>query len=63
MDIVSYRGEGAGGGVSSALKAAFDNFGDSKSRWWFLQNNDLSYLNGDARVHPIFNLENDLAQN
>lgn len=62
MDIVSYRGEGAGGGVSSALKAAFDNFGDSKSRWWFLQNNDLSYLNGDARVHPVFNLEHDLVQ-
>jgi len=62
MDIVSYRGEGAGGGVSSALKCAVDNFADSKCRWWFLQNNDLAYLNGDARVHTVSSLENDLIQ-
>ena len=62
MDIVSYRGEGAGGGVSSALKAAVDNFADCKSRWWFLQNNDLAYLNGDERIHTIYSLENDLIQ-
>lgn len=60
MEIVSCGGEGAGGGVSSALKAAVGNFSDYKSRWWFLQNNDLAYLNGDAIVHAIYNLENDL---
>ncbi len=62
MDIVSYRGEGAGGGVSSALKAAVDNFADSQSRWWFLEENDLSCLQGKNKPQVVSCLENDLVQ-
>lgn len=42
MDIISYRGPGVAGGVSSGLAAAWRKNPNSMSRWWFLQNSVVS---------------------
>jgi trehalose 6-phosphate synthase len=50
MDIVSYRGPGAAGGVSSGLANAWSNDHQQRSHWWFCANHELKVLtHGDDR--------------
>ena len=44
MDIVSYRGPGAAGGVSSGLDRAWRTQRTTDSRWWFLEDDGLKSL-------------------
>ena len=39
MDVVSYRGPGAAGGVSSGLETAWRNQQAADVSWWFLGEN------------------------
>lgn len=41
MDILSYRGPAAAGGVSSALSTLFQERAQPSDRWWYLTDNDL----------------------
>lgn len=45
MDIVSYRGPGAAGGVSSGLETAWKNTKNADVSWWFLGDDALKFLN------------------
>jgi trehalose 6-phosphate synthase/phosphatase len=48
MDIVSYRGPGAAGGVSTGLDTARRSQKQPDACWWFLANNALSSLRVDS---------------
>ncbi len=49
MDVVSYRGPGAAGGVSSALEIGWRNQSHIQSHWWFLANNTIERLSSEYR--------------
>ena len=58
MDVISYRGPGAAGGVSSGLGNAWRQQQDAKTRWWFLSGDTLSVLDqnmerGAEFVHQL----------
>lgn len=44
MDVVSYRGPGAAGGVSSGLETAWRNQQTADVSWWFLGESALKFL-------------------
>ncbi|HEY9678834.1 MAG TPA: trehalose-6-phosphate synthase [Drouetiella sp.] len=48
MDIVSYRGPGAAGGVSSGLETAWRNQNTNDVSWWFLADDALKFLTPTA---------------
>ncbi len=48
MDIVSYRGPGAAGGVSSGLDGAWRGQHGADISWWFLGNDALKFLTPTA---------------
>ena len=53
MDVISYRGPGAAGGVSSGLANAWRSQKVSETFWWFLSNESLSNLAPDS-TEPKF---------
>ncbi|MBX9687579.1 MAG: trehalose-6-phosphate synthase [Candidatus Obscuribacterales bacterium] len=53
MDILSYRGPGVAGGVSSGLASAWHQNASSSSRWWYVKNRTLEVLaaqDADSRL-------------
>ncbi len=48
MDVISYRGPGAAGGVSSGLANAWRSQRVSETFWWFLSNEALSNLEPES---------------
>jgi trehalose 6-phosphate synthase/phosphatase len=48
MDIVSYRGPGAAGGVSTGLDTARRSQRHPDASWWFLSNDALSTIRNDS---------------
>jgi len=48
MDVVSYRGPGVAGGVSSGLGTAWRKEADSSSKWWFINKGVLEVLSAKA---------------
>lgn len=44
MDVISYRGPGAAGGVSSGLGNAWRQQNDTNTRWWFVADNSINVL-------------------
>lgn len=53
MDVVSYRGPGAAGGVSSGLETAWRRQQAADVSWWFLGDDALKFLNPSSE-HPEF---------
>lgn len=49
MDVISYRGPGVAGGVSSGLANAWMSQRISETYWWFLSNESLSNLGLNAK--------------
>jgi len=54
MDVLSYRGPGASGGVSSALVSAWKKQYGANTRWWFLAGDSLSVLDRNGSEHVNF---------
>ena len=55
MDLISYRGPGVAGGVSSGLSSAWRDGNDSKTRWWHVNQNTLQVLSPkDKQAKFIF---------
>src|SRR5271155_1131740 len=54
MDVVSYRGPGAAGGVSSGLENAWRGQKTPDTFWWFLANDSLSKLLPAQESEPTF---------
>lgn len=48
MDVVSYRGPGQAGGVSSGLETAWRNQQTADVSWWFLGDDALKFLTPSA---------------
>lgn len=44
MDVVSYRGPGAAGGVSSAIEVGWRTQSRVQSHWWYLSKNNIDRL-------------------
>lgn len=57
MDLISYRGPGVAGGVSSGLGSAWRTGSDNKTRWWHVNKNTLQVLSpNDTQAKFIFML-------
>jgi trehalose-6-phosphate synthase len=54
MDVLSYRGPGASGGVSSALVSAWKKHHGASMRWWFLAGDSLSVLEKNSGEQVSF---------
>lgn len=50
MDLISYRGPGVAGGVSSGLGSAWRNSGAQKTRWWHVSKNTLQVLAPNDKI-------------
>jgi trehalose-6-phosphate synthase len=59
MDVISYRGPGAAGGVSSGLANAWRSQRVSDTSWWYLFNETLSNLQPDSVEPNFFTLLNE----
>ncbi|CAN5518215.1 alpha,alpha-trehalose-phosphate synthase (UDP-forming) [soil metagenome] len=53
MDVVSYRGPGAAGGVSSGLETAWRGQQTAEVSWWFLGEDALKFLT-PSKIHSEF---------
>src|ERR1700735_3370360 len=54
MDVVSYRGPGVAGGVSSGLENAWRGQKARDTFWWFISNDSLSKLLPTPESTPAF---------
>jgi trehalose 6-phosphate synthase/phosphatase len=59
MDVISYRGPGAPGGVSSGLGSAWRQGPDPSAHWWFINDHSLSVLEKNSNGNPEFVMQFD----
>ncbi len=51
MDVISYRGPGVAGGVSSAIGSAWKNQSIRLSKWWYINNSALEAISAVGADH------------
>jgi trehalose-6-phosphate synthase len=56
MDVISYRGPGVAGGVSSGLANAWRSQKVTDTSWWFLSNDSLSSLTPESTNPKFFTM-------